>query len=64
MSLTFKRVDEIFKEYGLKSHMLRDGKRTEYTFSDSESMTGKKNVAANVMNNKWRSTRLYLCGIP
>lgn len=48
MSLTFKMVDEIFKEYGLESHMLGDGERTEYAFSDRESVTGKKNVATNV----------------
>lgn len=48
MSLTFKRVDEVFKEYGLESHMLGDGERTEYAFSERESVTGKKNVATNV----------------
>lgn len=48
MSLSFKRVDEIFKEYGLESHMLGDGERTEYAFPDRESATGKKNVATNV----------------
>lgn len=47
MSLTFKRVDEIFKEYGLKSHKAY-GERTEYAFHDRESMTRKKNVATNV----------------
>lgn len=29
MSLTFKRVDEIFKEYGLNSH-IESGERTDY----------------------------------
>lgn len=48
VSLTFKRVDEIFKEYGLISHMLSDGGRTEYAFTDRESVTRKKNVATNV----------------
>lgn len=48
MSLTFKRVDEIFKEYGLESHMIEDGIRTEYAFPDRESVTRKKNVATNV----------------
>mgnify|MGYP000929354610 CR=1 FL=1 len=48
MSLTFKRVDEIFKAYGLKSHILGDGERTEYALPDRESVTRKKNVATNV----------------
>ena len=48
MSLTFKRVDEIFKEYGLESNMLGDRERTEYAFTDRESVTRKKNVATNV----------------
>jgi len=48
MSLTFKKVDEIFKEYGLESHMLGDGERTEYVFLNRESLTGKKNVVTNV----------------
>ena len=48
MSLTFKRVDEIFKEYGLEGHGLGDGERTEYAFPDRESVTRKKNVATNV----------------
>jgi len=41
MSLTFKRIDEIFKEYGLESYMAY-GERTEYAFPDRESMTRKK----------------------
>ena len=47
MSLTFKTVDEIFKEYGLKSR-ISDGVRTEYALPDRESVTRKKNVATNV----------------
>ena len=47
MSLTFNRVDEIFKEYGLESRCA-NGIRTEYAFPDRKSLTRKKNVAANV----------------
>lgn len=41
MTLTFKKVDEIFKEYGLRNH-----NTTEYIFP--ESLTRRKNVATNV----------------
>lgn len=47
MSLTFANVDEIFKEYGLESHIAY-GERTEYAFPDRESLIRKRNVATNV----------------
>lgn len=47
MSLTFERVDEIFKEYGLIGHKVSGG-RTEYAFPDGKSMIRRKNVATNV----------------
>jgi len=47
MPLTFARVDEIFKGYGLESHIAY-GERTEYAFPDKKSLIRKRNVASNV----------------
>lgn len=60
MSLTFKQVDKIFKEYGLESHTIGDGIRTEYAFPDKESVTGKRNVATNVSSLMNGGVRGYI----
>lgn len=48
MSLTFKRVDEIFKSYGLKSHEIKNGQCTEYSFENKTVHVKKRNVATRV----------------
>ncbi len=48
MSLTFARVDEILKSYGLVSHTIKNGQCTEYSFEDRVIHVSQKNVATRV----------------
>ena len=48
MSLTFEKVDEILKSYGLLSHTIKNGHCTEYFFKDRTIHVKKKNVATRV----------------
>lgn len=45
MGLSFERVDDILKSYGLVSHTIKNGKCTEYGFEDRVLNIKKKNVA-------------------
>lgn len=47
MSLTFERVDEIFKSYGLVSHAIRN-ELTQYRFLDKAHNKKRRNVVVEV----------------
>jgi hypothetical protein len=48
VNLTFERVDEILKSYGLIPHTIKNGQCTEYSFADRTIHVNKKNVATRV----------------
>lgn len=48
MGLSFERIDDILKSYGLVSHTIKNGKCTEYGFEDRALNIKKKNVATRV----------------
>ncbi|MYL56683.1 hypothetical protein GLW20_04115 [Virgibacillus halodenitrificans] len=62
MSLTFGKVDEIFKSYGLASHEIKNGQCTEYSFENKTIHVRQKNVATRVtaLNNGGVGGYLYV----
>ena len=48
MHLTFERVDEILKSYGLNSHPIKSGDLNQYRFRDRTLNIKRKNVVVEV----------------
>jgi hypothetical protein len=47
MSLSFEKVVEVLRPYDLKDHMISNG-RTEFSFTNRQTSTGKRNVVTRL----------------
>jgi hypothetical protein len=47
MSLSFEKVVKVLRSYDLKDHLISNG-RTEFSFANRQTSTGKRNVVTQV----------------
>jgi triosephosphate isomerase len=51
MSLSFQKVVEVLRSYDLRDHLISNG-RTEFSFANRQTSTGKRNVVTQVKPQK------------